>query len=68
MPFEADRFEEGDPVLRGAMVSLVCDVWETHPGGDHRVVIGRVRRIVTGDEADPLLYYHRGYRALAGPR
>lgn len=64
MPVAPDRFEEGDPVLRGAMVSLVCDVWQTHPGGDHRVVIGRVQRIVTGDEADPLLYHHREYRAL----
>ncbi|MBB4639469.1 flavin reductase family protein [Longimicrobium terrae] len=68
MPVSPGRFTEGDPVLRGAIVSLVCDVWETHPGGDHRVVIGRVRRIVTGEEADPLLYYHREYRALAAPR
>lgn len=65
MPFDPDRFEEGDAVLRGAMLSLVCDVWQTHPGGDHRVVIGQVRRIVASDAADPLLYYHREYHALA---
>jgi flavin reductase (NADH) len=64
MPPEPGAFAEGDPVLRGALVSLVCALQETHPGGDHRIVIGRVERIETGDEADPLLYYRREYRTL----
>ncbi|HEY0019136.1 MAG TPA: flavin reductase family protein [Longimicrobium sp.] len=65
LPLEPSPFEaEGDPVLRGAPVSLVCRLWETHPGGDHRVVIGQVERVVRGGEGAPLLYYRRGYRAL----
>lgn len=57
---------EGDPVLSGALVSLVCRLRETHPGGDHRVVIGEVERVVLGAEGDPLLYVARAYRRLAG--
>ena len=66
MPPEPGRFPAGaDPVMRGALVALVCTLRETHPGGDHRIVIGQVERIVLGDEdADPLLYYRREYRAL----
>lgn len=66
MPPEPSRFSAGDPVLGGALVSLVCRLTETHAGGDHRIVIGQVERVVTGTEADPLLYFNREYRTLAG--
>lgn len=67
MPPEPGRFPaEADPVLSGALVSLVCRLRETHPGGDHRIVIGQVERIVHGAEGDPLLYFARAYRRLAG--
>ena len=64
LPLEPSPFSEGDPVMDRALVSLVCRLAETHPGGDHRIVVGQVERIVTGAEADPLLYYDREYRAL----
>lgn len=63
MPPEPGRFPaEGDPVLRGAIVSLVCRLWESYPGGDHRIVVGQVERVVRGEEEEaPLLYYRRAY-------
>lgn len=63
---EPGRFAPGaDPVLRAALVSFVCTVHETHAGGDHRIVVGWVERIVMGDgDPDPLLYFRREYRAL----
>jgi flavin reductase (NADH) len=64
MPPEPSRFDGGDPVLQGSLVSLVCRLAETHPGGDHRIVIGQVERVVTGQQADPLLYFNREYRTL----
>lgn len=67
LPLEPSRFAaEGDPVLQGAPVSLVCRLWEAHPGGDHRILIGQVERVVRGAEGAPLLYYRRGYRQLEG--
>ncbi|HYR09365.1 MAG TPA: flavin reductase family protein [Longimicrobium sp.] len=66
LPAEPGRFAPGgDPVLRGSLVSFVCALQETHPGGDHRIVVGRVERIVMGDDdPDPLLYFRREYRTL----
>jgi flavin reductase (NADH) len=66
LPAEPGRFAPGDdPVLGGALVSFVCVLHETHPGGDHRMVVGRVERIVMGDDdPDPLLYFRREYRTL----
>jgi flavin reductase (NADH) len=56
--------EEGDPVLDSALVSFVCRHRDEHPGGDHRVIIGEVQRLVLGPDADPLLYYRRDYGAF----
>ncbi|HEU4882313.1 MAG TPA: flavin reductase family protein [Longimicrobium sp.] len=66
LPPAPGRFAPGvDPVLRGALVSFVCTLRETHPGGDHRIVVGQVERIVMGDgDPDPLLYFQREYRRL----
>lgn len=60
MPFA----REGDPLLQGALVSLVCRLWSAYPGGDHRIVVGEVERIELGVDAPPLLYFGRGYRRL----
>lgn len=65
LPLAAGRVGP-DAVLLGALVSLVCRVTEAHPGGDHRIVVGEVERVERGDEAAPLLYYRREYRALGG--
>jgi flavin reductase (NADH) len=57
--------DEGAPVLRGALATLVCSLWAAHPGGDHRIVVGRVERVVFGPDTPPLLYHRRSYRPLA---
>jgi flavin reductase (NADH) len=54
----------GDPVLEGALASLVCRLWETYPGGDHQIVIGQVERVEIGADAAPLVHFAREYRAL----
>lgn len=66
LPLEPSRFAPGpDPVLRGALVSIVCRLSATYPGGDHHIVIGEVERIeMRDDDPDPLLYYAREYREL----
>jgi flavin reductase (NADH) len=65
LPSADDPFAEGDPVLHGSLSALVCTLWEAYPGGDHRIVVGRVERVVPGDEEAPLLYHRRRYRGLA---
>jgi flavin reductase (NADH) len=68
----ADRFPfdqalapgDADPVLPGALASLVCTVWQMHPGGDHRIVVGQVERVEMGIDAPPLVHHRREYRTL----
>jgi len=55
---------EGDPVVEGALAALACTVQAVHPGGDHRIVVGAVERVVLGPAGSPLLYYDRDYRRL----
>lgn len=54
-----------DEVLAGSMAALVCSLWQAHPGGDHRIVIGKVERVWLGEQDAPLLYFRRDYRRLA---
>ena len=65
MPPDPQRLAaDGDPLLRGALASLVCTFQDEHPGGDHAIVVGRVERVVVEGDAPPLIHYARGYRGL----
>lgn len=65
MPDDPSLFDQGDPVLIGAVASFVCRLDAVHPGGDHRIVVGRVERVVIGPDEPPLLYLAREYRTLS---
>ena len=64
----------GSALISGALATLECRTFATHPAGDHDVVIGQVvaievARDIPGavDDQSPLLYYRRGYRHLTEP-
>jgi flavin reductase (DIM6/NTAB) family NADH-FMN oxidoreductase RutF len=55
----------GSPRLHGVLATLECTVEHRLPGGDHEIVVGRVRDVETGDaEAAPLLFWRGGYASL----
>ncbi|MFL6129311.1 MAG: flavin reductase family protein [Mycobacteriales bacterium] len=57
----------GALLLDGALSTLECRTWATHPGGDHTVVIGEVLAVTTPRLDLPPLVWHRGrYTGLAG--
>ena len=57
----------GSPRLHDVLAALECTVEYRLPGGDHEIVIGRVREAETaGDGAEPLLCWRGGYAALSG--
>jgi flavin reductase (DIM6/NTAB) family NADH-FMN oxidoreductase RutF len=59
--------EAGEPpLLEGCLCTIICDRENTVPGGDHTIMIGRVRRIVVTEDkaARPLLYYAGCYAGL----
>jgi flavin reductase (DIM6/NTAB) family NADH-FMN oxidoreductase RutF len=67
-PFEdvdVRRGETGAPLIEGTLAYVDCTLEETYPGGDHSIFVGRVEDLGVGDEdADPLLFYEGGYRAI----
>lgn len=56
----------GNPLLEGAIAHVECDIDAVHDGGDHVIVVGRVRALEAPDldAGSPLIYYRSGYHAL----
>ena len=70
---DADRFAAGRwttaatgaPVLEDAIAWLDCRVHSRHAAGSHELYIGEVvASAVPRPDADPLVYWNRGYRRL----
>lgn len=61
----------GSPILPGCLAWVDCRLHDAYSGGDHTIFIGEV---VAGDvvvpqptgDAQPLLYFNRDWRQLAG--
>jgi len=61
------RATTGAPLLTDAVAWLDCTVDSCTLAGDHVICVGSVRACrVVRPEAAPLVYWNRGYRALAG--
>ena len=59
------RGPTGSPRLAGVLAAVECTVEHCMPGGDHEIVVGRVREVETrDDEAAPLLFWRGGYASL----
>lgn len=55
----------GSPILADAVASLDCRVVEEHSYSTHTIYIGAVEDGAVSEEADPLLYFRGGFRAIA---
>ncbi len=57
--------DEGDygPLLLGSIATLECETFNSFPGGDHTIVLGKVERLqIKGGE--PLIFYQGRYAEL----
>jgi flavin reductase (DIM6/NTAB) family NADH-FMN oxidoreductase RutF len=55
----------GSPRLHDVLAVLECTVENRMPGGDHEIVVGRVRDVeISDDSATPLLYWRGSYLPL----
>jgi flavin reductase (DIM6/NTAB) family NADH-FMN oxidoreductase RutF len=70
---DEDRFAEGTwttastgaPVLADALTWLDCTIYARRPAGTHTIYLGEVQAsMVPTPEAQPLVYWNRGYRKL----
>ncbi len=60
-----ETWGSGVPILSGSLATLECDREHLVDGGDHVIVIGRVRRLAARAGGNPLLYFRGGYARLA---
>jgi flavin reductase (DIM6/NTAB) family NADH-FMN oxidoreductase RutF len=70
---DEDRFAEGNwataetgaPILEDAAAWLDCTIFNRHIAGTHTIYVGEVQACkVIDDNAEPLVYWNRGYRNL----
>jgi len=65
----SDAFEEvgyaaggdGCPVLEGCLANLECAKFAIYDGGDHVIILGRVRRLHCAPAREPLLFFRGSY-------
>ena len=55
---------EGAPLLAGSLAQFECARHAVHDGGDHHILVGRVKRAGYEIGPDPLLYFKGKYRRL----
>ncbi|SFL47324.1 flavin reductase family protein [Salibacterium qingdaonense] len=60
---EFERFE-GLPVIEDSLVTLACDVYETHLAGDHTLFVGAVKNLQLQDR-QPLTIYEGKYKDVS---
>lgn len=61
------RGPTGSPRLADVIAVIECTVERSFPGGDHEIIIGRVRHAETNAEgATPLLFWRGGYTSIEG--
>lgn len=61
------RGPTGSPRLDGVIAVVECTVDHSLPGGDHEIIVGRVRHVATGsDGVGPLVFWRGGYASLGG--
>ena len=68
----ADRFSQtpwrigvsGAPVLEEAIAYLDCRFEAEYPGGDHKIIVGRVLDLDMREGARPLLFFKGGYERM----
>jgi flavin reductase len=61
---EWSTLSTGAPVLEGAMASFDCRIVERLEKGTHAIILCEVQAVKTGDDAQPLVYFGRGYGAM----
>jgi len=65
--FEGVRFQPGltgCPVLAGAASSFECRLQQSHPAGDHLIVLGEVIALAHHPELEPLIFHAGTYKSL----
>lgn len=50
----------GNPLLSNAGAIIECELWREYEGGDHAIMVGSVKNLITPDQQTAPLVYCRG--------
>ena len=59
-------WDDGCPILTGALASFECKTRHTYHGGDHVIFVGEVIRLRHDPDGQPLLYHRGKYCGVSG--
>jgi flavin reductase (DIM6/NTAB) family NADH-FMN oxidoreductase RutF len=59
-----EQWDGGPPIIRNSLASIDCEKHAIHDGGDHLIIVGKVRRARFEPRRDPLLFFRGKYRRL----
>ena len=63
---EYATWDTGSPILPGCLAALECDTQAIHDGGDHVIIVGKVRKLMAeNDMRRPLVFYQGSYNGLS---
>jgi flavin reductase (DIM6/NTAB) family NADH-FMN oxidoreductase RutF len=57
----------GSPLLEGVAAWIDCEIHAVHTGGDHLIVVGRVRALDAAEEGPGPLIFHKGNLGTFAP-
>lgn len=57
--------ESGAPLIKGANGTLECQRTEILEGGDHSIIIGRVKKVTHDPASDPLVFFRGAFCCVA---
>ncbi|MBP2229255.1 flavin reductase (DIM6/NTAB) family NADH-FMN oxidoreductase RutF [Azospirillum agricola] len=60
-----ETWDTGVPILSDCLATLECDRAHLFDGGDHVIIVGRVRRLRSREDGNPLLYFRGRYAGVA---
>ncbi len=63
---ETFKIISNTPLIKNGIAFFDCRVIATFSSGTHTLFIGEVLAAQSREDGEPLLYYNRGYRKLAG--
>ena len=61
---EWETWDHGPPILTNSLASFECAKYAEYDGGDHVILVGKVKRVRFAPQRDPLLYFRGKYRRL----
>ncbi|MBD2859205.1 flavin reductase [Spongiibacter sp. KMU-158] len=56
--------KSGLPVIRNALTSMECEVWQRYDGGDHQILVGKVIELSSKPTGKPLLFHAGKYAEI----